>query len=66
MQKGTTGTHYLADAKRKTRTVMVRMTDADYETICRKADAADESVSAFLRLSALRRRVKPKQAHTEG
>lgn len=58
MQKGTTGTHYLADDKRKTVAVIVRFTASEMEKIKEKAALSGVPVSVYLAQSGLRRRVR--------
>lgn len=58
MQKGVTGTHYVAEDKRKTTAVLVRFTAAEMEKIKDKAERSGMSVSEFLAQAGLHRRVR--------
>ena len=58
MQKGVTGTHYVAEDKRKTAAVLVRFTAAEMEKIKDKAARSGVSVSEYLAQAGLHRRVR--------
>ncbi|MEE0972163.1 MAG: hypothetical protein U0L14_07640 [Bifidobacterium ruminantium] len=58
MQKGVSGTHYVAEDKRKTAAVLVRFTAAEMEKVKDKAARSGVSVSEFLAQAGLNKRVR--------
>lgn len=54
MQKGVTGTHYVDESKRKTKSVLVRFTAEQLERVKEKAGNAGVSVSEYLAQAGLR------------